>query len=188
MSLFITDPEKRGGNNKAALKQALRGEDPEKLRSVAESFKKSPQFAQSELDDALMQCAKQNKAEFVKVLIDVGADPNCGEFKTPLQFAIMLGKEEACEALINSGADIDWGDPPPITMAASLGRLNTVKLMIEHGVDVTAEDSDHRTALDLAKNYNRTEIVDLLHKAGGTQNVRAVLGHHYIRPKKTNDE
>lgn len=60
-------------------------------------------------------------------------------FRTPLQWSLMTGKEDVAQALIESGVDINFGNPPPITIAAQMGRLNSVKLMIEHGVNVSAE-------------------------------------------------
>lgn len=51
----------------------------------------------------------------------------------------MTGKEDVVQALIEAGADVNFGNPPPITIAAQMGRLNSVKLMIEHNVNVNAE-------------------------------------------------
>lgn len=51
----------------------------------------------------------------------------------------MTGKEDVVQALIESGVDVNYGNPPPITIAAQMGRLNSVKLMIEHNVNVSAQ-------------------------------------------------
>ena len=51
----------------------------------------------------------------------------------------MTGKEDVAQALIESGVDVNFGNPPPITIAAQMGRINSVKLMIEHNVNVSAE-------------------------------------------------
>lgn len=144
MSLFFTETASKSNQvNKATIKQCLRGEDPEKLKSALQSFKKSSQFDQEFLDESLMQCSKQDQGDFVKVLLEEGANPNSGSFRTPLQWALMMNKENSAQALILGGADVDFGNPPPITIAASLGRLNSVKLMLEKGVDVNKMDTDN---------------------------------------------
>lgn len=86
-----------------------------------------------------MNCAKSDQPEFVRVLVQEGADPNSGSFRTPLQWALMTGKEDVVQALVESGADVNFGNPPPITIAASMGRTRSVKLLVDHGVDVSAQ-------------------------------------------------
>ena len=180
MSLFLTESDSKSnqGVNKNHVKQALRKADPVNLKNVLLDYKKNPQFEQDVLNDALMQCTKQEQVDLIPVLLECGADPNFGEFRTPLQWALMMNKEQSVEALVKGGADINYGEPPPITMAASLGRLKSIQLFIEKGADVTLEDSDHRTALDLAENYKHTEIARLLRSAGCYRNASAVLGHY----------
>lgn len=53
----------------------------------------------------------------------------------------MGGKEDAVEALITGGVNVNFGNPPPITIAASMGRINSLKLLIEYSADVGAEVS-----------------------------------------------
>jgi ankyrin repeat protein len=113
----------------------------------------------------------------------------------------MLNKENVVIALVKLGVDVNYGSPPPITIAASMGRENSLSLLIEHGANVNAEVllscmmsySDHiqmsfcviacsivaiRTALDLAENFKRDGIVGILRKAGGRKGQGAILGHH----------
>ena len=41
---------------------------------------------------------------------------------------------------------------------------NTVKLLLDNGADVNMKNNDGDTALDYAKEYERTEIIELLNK------------------------
>ena len=90
----------------------------------------------------------------------------------------MMGKEAAAEALIKAGVDVNFGKPPPITIAASMGRLKSVILLMEYGANITVQDNDRRTALDLAETYKHTEIAEILRRAGCHRSVNAILGHH----------
>jgi hypothetical protein len=51
----------------------------------------------------------------------------------------MLNKEDIVETLVNSGADIDYGSPPPVTIAASMGREKSLNLFLERSVNLNAE-------------------------------------------------
>lgn len=165
-------------SGKAAFRAALRGQDADALREAIVSFKSTPQFDQTELNEALLSCTKADQGTFVTVLVEEGADPNTGSFRTPLQWALMMGKEASVEALIKAGADANFGKPPPITIAASMGRLKSVMLLLDKGANIAAQDNDHRTALDLAETYKHREIVDILKKAGCYRSLNAILGHH----------
>ena len=158
-----------------------------------------------------MNCAKSGQANFVRILVEGGANPNTGGFRTPLQWSLMTGKEDVVEALVDAGVDLNFGNPPPVTIAASLGRINSVKLFIQNNVDLSKEVSfiqlmmfafifvfsfiytSHdvfginlyhvsffyrfRTALDLAENFNREEIVQLLKEAGAKHGKNPILAH-----------
>lgn len=51
----------------------------------------------------------------------------------------MTNKEDVVDALVRAGADVDYGSPPPVTIAASLGRVRSLNLLIEYNVDLSAE-------------------------------------------------
>jgi ankyrin repeat protein len=46
--------------------------------------------------------------------------------------------------------------------AAVNGNLETVKTLLNHGVDLTMQDDKGRTALEMAEGKDNNEIVDLL--------------------------
>jgi hypothetical protein len=58
--------------------------------------------------------------------------------RTPLQWALITNKEDVVRALVQAGADVNYGSPRPVTIAASLGRVVSLNLLIEHNVDLSA--------------------------------------------------
>ena len=46
--------------------------------------------------------------------------------------------------------------------ACAKGYVDIVKYLIEHGVDVTMEDANGKTALDIAMDGDQKEIAELL--------------------------
>jgi ankyrin repeat protein len=50
-----------------------------------------------------------------------------------------------------------------------LGRSDVVKLLLEKGIDVNAQDKTGRTALKWASEQGQTQIAELLTSYGATQ-------------------
>jgi hypothetical protein len=53
----------------------------------------------------------------------------------------MTGKDDVVEALVKAGADVNYGNPPPVTIAASMGRERSLNLLIDRNADLSAEVS-----------------------------------------------
>jgi len=54
----------------------------------------------------------------------------------------------------------DW--ETPLHVASERGHVEIVRLLLEHGADLRARDSDGRTPSELALQYGKLEIVELL--------------------------
>jgi ankyrin repeat protein len=66
---------------------------------------------------------------------------------------------------LSSGSDVNEksdGDYTPLHGAAENGVLENVKLLIANGADVTAQLSDGKTPLDLAKAQGHADVVAFL--------------------------
>jgi ankyrin repeat protein len=85
-----------------------------------------------------------------------------------------FGDGRGVKTLVDRGAEANARDPLGHTLlmlAASSSALpaDTVKSLIERGCEINAKDPSGRTALDFAKQCGRTEMVDLLVKAGAKE-------------------
>jgi ankyrin repeat protein len=69
-------------------------------------------------------------------------------------------------------------------LAAQKGYTETVKLLIEEGVDVNAKDNWGGTALMYAANRDQTETVKLLLKEGADINAQDMFGNTALLQSK----
>jgi hypothetical protein len=161
--VFVTQAKARPKlAGRAAFRAALRGEDASALQAAISAFKGCAQYSESEL------VAPFFPERGPRQLREGGQRRVCHgprrewrrseqrrirpplRQRTPLQWALMAGAEDAAEALVRAGADVDLGTPPPVTIAAAMGRLRSLNLLIERNADLTAEvralRAGHRSA------------------------------------------
>ncbi|KAL9106228.1 MAG: hypothetical protein Q9227_008696 [Pyrenula ochraceoflavens] len=98
-------------------------------------------------------------------------DPNMLDYKTrtTLHHAVSSGKTEIIDLLLDSGAQIDWGDHldvSPLQQAVLLNKFNMVKRLVERGALLNKFDSFGETALYEAAARDKTEICQYLAQAG----------------------
>jgi len=93
----------------------------------------------------------------------------------PLWEAAMRGNIEAVKQHLAAGADVNVKDArgmTPLHLATSNGQKEIVEPLIAAGADVNAKMNNGMTPLDVTSvippNSNKTEIIDLLRKHGGT--------------------
>jgi ankyrin repeat protein len=119
--------------------------------------------------DLLSWAAAGGSAATVRVLLDRGADPDCGA----LHAAAATGSAPVVELLLQAGADVDGRDrdtgrTPLHTAVAALasgpgdGVAAVVALLLDAGADVNATTSDGASALDI------TRVADARRRAEGT--------------------
>ena len=128
----------------------------------------------------------------VKRLIEAGADVNAQSKAgwTALMLASEKGHIDIVKLLVEEGADVNsvtkfevrstsyggiYKDYEPtggytaLMAASEYGHTEIVKLLIEGGADINAQDEDSYTALRYAVREGHTEIVKLLYEAGAKQ-------------------
>ena len=90
---------------------------------------------------------------------------------SPLHFAAQRGHLSATRALLAAGADTTLRiDSPfqesPLDLASYYGRVDVVRELARHGVDLEASNAHGWTALHRAAFHNKTGVVDALIVAG----------------------
>lgn len=120
-----------------------------------------------------------NQFDMVVLLLGAGADANVkdGTGKTALLKAVWCGRSHhnIIRSLLVSGADANAKDREGATAlmyAAYFGEFPVVKLLVEHDADVGVS-AGGRTALSIARQEGRTEVVKFLQEAERQHAVRA---------------
>jgi ankyrin repeat protein len=127
--------------------------------------------------------------EAVEILLNSGADPNVKDLAggTPLHWAVASGFPDLVELLLERGADPNARDNAgntPLHIAAMghtsevaemfielaprfgleypYDRLDTIRILLEYGADLTAKNNYGQTPIDIALRYGNDEIAWLL--------------------------
>jgi ankyrin repeat protein len=116
----------------------------------------------------LYAAAMNGHLEIVKFLVDRGADINIKKNydTSPLYAAAYKGHLEIVEFLVNRGADINIrrnNDTTPLYIAAYKGYFKIVQFLVDRGAITTfINNTNGKTALDIAREQNHTDIIRLL--------------------------
>jgi ankyrin repeat protein len=133
---------------------------------------------------ALMWAAFKNDKTIAEFLITKGANVNKGDGKgnTPLGEAIISGHLAMAEFLLSKGANPSHELP----LAAGSGKMEFVKLLVEHGADLNFEETDHfrDTALIQVAFYGNKGLTIYLLSKGADPNKRDVSGETALMAAK----
>ncbi|CAM9697249.1 unnamed protein product [Scytosiphon promiscuus] len=118
-----------------------------------------------------------------RLLLVNGADENAQFAKgsTPLYAAVDSGCAEVVKALLAAGANVAFRfedvDVSSLHIAAHLGRVNILSVLIEHGVDVDSMNyCGGISALHSATAANQVRAIDALVDGGATVSIRKADG------------
>jgi ankyrin repeat protein len=115
------------------------------------------------------------RLEVVHALLAAGAITHARDPRhrsAPLVAASRNGGTAIVEALLAQGVAVDAGLPgwTGLMAASRMGKLATARFLIEAGADVDARTADGRTALSLAREFERDPLIELL-RANGAHEV-----------------
>lgn len=125
------------------------------------------QVQSQDLESVLLDAAASGQTDFVKALLDSGANIESKNKMgaTALIFASVKGHSQVVKLLLDREADVNIKTVTgitPLMAAATAGNADATKLLLEKGADVSAKDQQGRTALNLAEATGDTQVYALL--------------------------
>ncbi|CCT76134.1 uncharacterized protein FFB20_15648 [Fusarium fujikuroi] len=139
---------------------------------------RSPQLPPLTLSRLLTYAIQHEMEEALVWLIELGADIHENDLfwyrgRSPVQFAIELGRLTVAESLLRSGAKVNAAPSfksgvTALQCAAIEGHIGLAKQLLDAGARVNARGSrqDGRTALEGAAEHGRLDMVELLLRHG----------------------
>lgn len=117
-------------------------------------------------------------SEYIKILIDAGADVNAKSNNNATALLIASGRNnvDVVKTLINAGADVNAknidGLTPLMNASASDNDNEVLKALISAGANIDATDNDGKTALMMASFEGHSKVVKELLAAGADINLQ----------------
>ncbi|NXP48988.1 ANKE1 protein, partial [Heliornis fulica] len=115
----------------------------------------------------LMAACASGNIDVVRYLLEKGADVNTTDnfMWTPLHHACYNGHLDIAELIVKAGAAVDApaiSNATPLMRAIEICRLDIVYFLINAGADIQMTNSNGKNALDIAKEFADSRIIDLL--------------------------
>lgn len=127
--------------------------------------------AGKKIDLTLYSAIVRGNFDIIKLLLENGADIeqklefSSGINDTPLIIAAGCGSKHILEYLLQKGAEVNYQNAKgesALMMAAYVGRLDNVKILIDYKADKSLKDNNGLTAVELAKEKKHKDIADFL--------------------------
>lgn len=115
-------------------------------------------------ENPLMLASIKGLVDVCKRLIARDADVNKPGW-TPLHYAASAAQVPVIRLLLDNHAYIDAASPngsTPLMMASMYGSASAVKVLLEAGADPTLKNSLGLSAIDFARQANRTDSIELI--------------------------
>jgi ankyrin repeat protein len=140
-------------------------------------------FEGTSITAVICSTKRQCCSAVLDMLIQAGADPCARSLPgcvTALHYAATNGLPSSCELLLARANELlearDVDGWTALMRAGSDGRVDTVKLLLQHGADINAANTQDKTALMLASLNDHGQVVAHLLKAGAHVNLACDSG------------
>lgn len=181
------NPNSRNINGDTALRFAAENGHIDIVKYLIEDAGVDVNSANNDGTTALMMATINNNPDLISYLARMGANVNATatamvqrtvdgikqEFEvsgwTALMAAAQMGFNEAIEALLNSGANLNATDGDhwnALMFAVQNGFIDTARYLLKLGINYNIESKDKHTAMSLAIDNADQGIVDLLSNVG----------------------
>lgn len=154
------------------IKAASQGDSLEKIRYLIDTKGIDVNVRDENGMTPLIYAAFFGHEKVAKELIDCGADVNASGSNgaTALMASLQSTKgEKLARLLIDSGADVNACDAQgltPLMTAIYTDSIEMTLYLLEKGADIRVKCSKGWTALDLAKQKENRQLLQILHQAG----------------------
>ena len=120
----------------------------------------------------LSYAVEQENLELVKALLDAGANPNGLTESGRAPLLIAADNKEIVALLLSAKADPNLsikGGVTALTNAVESGTRESIEALIKAGADVNKRDDYGNSPLQVANNYSKADIVEMLKSHGATE-------------------
>jgi ankyrin repeat protein len=178
VALFVAAVSAQTDTSRDALFLALqRGASGEVGRLLASGV--SPNLVDADGTTALMAGTLFADADTVELLLKRGADPNKADASGSTALMWAVSDEEKVRLLVAHGANVNaksTTERTPLLVAAALPRTTGVlRILLDRGADLRAQDRAGATALALAVRSADVDVVRFLVERGLDPNALSVL-------------
>ena len=155
-----------GGLNVAGLHSAAGSGDSDLLKQLL-GMGADVNGAGGQGETPLHIAVSQGRTEAVDLLLEKGASVDATDLagRTPLHVAAHTGDVEILARLIKAGASVnsaDYSGTTALHRAVARGNFDAVKKLLEKGAKVDMENDEGKTPLDLARESENENLIDLL--------------------------
>ncbi|KAI1778445.1 ankyrin repeat-containing domain protein [Hypoxylon cercidicola] len=114
----------------------------------------------------LLAAVKSGNPDIVKLLLNHGADPNwCPVVNTTLLIATRFSRLSIAKILLEAGAKVNEGCPPPIVVAVFREDMDMFRLLRQYGAKLDTPETGN-WAMAVAQFYELESMVDVLVQEG----------------------
>lgn len=173
VQLFLTyggDPNRVMANGNTVLIRAIDRKTPKRLIELVLNYGSDPNGKNGEGTSPMFQCVSMQRFDVAQLLLDRGADPNLPGPKHLLWPATY--QPPLLKLLLARGADFRRA-PGVMELATSINNIESVRVLLNHGVDPNAKKDGVYTPLCSAIRDDRGDIVTLLLDNGADPNLPA---------------